>query len=315
VTRTHKPMRTVKSLWLASWPSWVLVVFAALAATRWLPEGYARAAVAAPILLMAPGSLTLGAVFSACSRPRGASFVCYAALLSVIWTVFASLALNVLGMLIAVGSTFVCLLAVSAALTAVAQARLLFERPGRGRRAAPKPETVDPDLSEAETGSAKTREAAKGSAYYGFAAVIAGAALLAGGLYAYERLPHPAPTGYTWMAWSGPRISGPVAIGSTGADLRFQITHHQQGTTTFRLSAMWLGSPPRTLAKPLTVRIGPDKTFQGMLFVPPLPDGCTYRIVVALATAPQIDPLIKHSQTWSINADVYNPTKSTKTCK
>ena len=315
MTRTQKPMRTVKSSWLTSWPWWVLAVFASLAAVRWLPEGYARAAVAAPILLMAPGSLTLGAVFSALSRPRGAAFVCYAALLSAIWTVFASLALYALGMRITADSTYVCLLAVSAALATVAQARLLFERPGRGRRAVPKPETVDPDLSEAEAGSAKTREVARGSAYYGVAAVVTGAALLTGGLYAYERLPHPAPTGYTWIAWSGPRISGPVAIGSAGADLRFQIMHHQAGTTTFRLSAMWLGSPPRTLAKPLTVRIGPDKTFQGTLFVPPLPDGCTYRIVVALATAPQIDPLIKHSQTWSINANVYDPAKSSKTCK
>ncbi len=308
-------MRKVKSLWLASWPWWLLVVFASLAAVRWLPGGYTRAAVAAPILLMAPGSLTLGAVFSAGSRPRGAAFVCSAALLSAIWTAFASLVLYALGVRITADSTYVCLLAVSAALAAVAQARLLFGRPGRGRRAAPKPEIVDPDLSEAETRSAKTREVARGSACYGVAAVVAGAALLAGGLYAYERLPHPAPTGYTWMAWTGPRISGPVAIGSSGSDLRFQIVHHQPDTTIFRLSAMWLGSPPRTLANPLTVRIGPDKTFQGILFVPPLPDGCTYRIVVALTTAPQIDPLIKQAQSWSINADVYEPGKPSKTCK
>jgi hypothetical protein len=117
------------------------------------------------------------------------------------------------------------------------------------------------------------------------------------------------------MAWTGPRISGPVAIGSAGSDLRFQIVHDQPGTAVFRLDAVWLGSPPRTLANPLTVRIGPDKTFEGTLSVPPLPDGCTYRIVVALTTTPQIDPLIKQAQSWSINADVYEPGKSSKTCK
>lgn len=308
-------MRTVKSVWLASWPWWLLVVFASIAIARWLPDGYARAAVAAPILLMAPGSLTLGAVFSPGSRPRGAAFICSAMLLSAIWTIFASLALYALGMRITVGSTYVCLLAVSAALASVAQVRIMFGRPGRGRRAAPRPETMDPDLSEAEALTANTRKAARGSAYYGLAAVVAGALLLAGGTYAYERLPHPTPAGYTWMAWTGPHISGPVALGSAGTDLHFQIVHHQPGTATFRLTAVWLGSPPRTLASPLTVRVGPDKTFQGTLFVPPLPDGCTYRIVVALTTAPATDPLVKQAQSWSINADVYERGKSSKACK
>lgn len=236
-------MRKAKSWWLSSWPWWLLVLFASLAAARWLPGGYARAAVAAPILLMVPGSLTLGAVFSAGSRPHGAAFICSAALLSTIWTIFASLALYALGMRITAGSTYACLLAASAALAAVAQARILFGRPGRGRRAAPKPETVDPDLSEAEARTVNTRKVARGSAYYGVVAVVGGAALLVGGLYAYEHLPHPPPTGYTWMAWTGPRLSGPVAIGSGGTDLRFQIVHHQRGTATFRLTAVWLGSP------------------------------------------------------------------------
>ena len=41
------------------------------------------------------------------------------------------------------------------------------------------------------------------------------------------------------------------------------------------------------------LRIGPNQTFHGTLFVPPLSNGCTYRIVVTLTTAPQIDPLTK----------------------
>ena len=244
MTRTQEPTRRVKSSWLASWPWWLLVVFASLAAARWLPGGYARAVVAVPILLMAPGSLTLGAVFSAGSRPRGAAFVCSAALLSSIWTAFASLLLYALGIRITADSTYMCLLAVSAALAAVGQARLLFGRPGRGRRAAPRPEIVDPDLSAAEAQPAKTREVARRSAYYGVAALVAGAALLAGGLYAYERLPHPAPTGYTWMAWTGPRISGPVAIGSAGTDLRFQIVHRSAGHGRLPLGRRVAGFSP-----------------------------------------------------------------------
>ena len=139
--------------------------------------------------------------------------------------------------------------------------------------------------------------------------------LLAGGLYAYDHLPHPAPAGYTWMAWTGPPIKGDIAIGSAGTKLGFQIVHHQSDTTTFKLSAAWLGSTSRPLAKPLTFSIGPNQTFRGALFVPPLPDGCTYRIVVALTAARQIDPLTKKPQTWSINADVHDPSKSSKTCK
>jgi hypothetical protein len=258
---------------------------------------------------MAPGSLTLGAVFSQFNRPRGAAFICYTALLSAIWTAFASLALYSLGVRITADSTYWCLLAASAALAVVAEGRLLFGRPGRGRRAAPKPETMDPDLSDDEARSAKTPEVVRRPAYYGMAAVVAGAGLLAGGVYAYESLPHPAPAGYTWMAWTGPQIKGPIAIGSVGTDLRFEIVHRQPDTTTFRLSAVWLGSPSRPLAKSVIFRIGPNRTFQGTLFVPPLPDGCTYRIVVTLATP----ALPKNSQTWSINADVYDPAK--KVCK
>ena len=97
VTGTRRVPPRVKSLWLSTWPLWTLLVFASLAAVRLLPWGYARAAVAAPILLIIPGSLTLGAVFNQRHRPRGLIFVCYAALLSAIWSAFASLTLYVDG--------------------------------------------------------------------------------------------------------------------------------------------------------------------------------------------------------------------------
>jgi hypothetical protein len=306
----HSALRRLKLLWLSAWPLWALVVFASLAVDRSVPEGYARAVVAAPVLLLVPGSLTLGAAFSQRRRPQGTVFVCYTVLLSVAWWAFGSLVLYVLHVLITADSTFWCLLIISTALAAVAEARLILGR-GTGRRAAVKPETLDPDLFDAEADEVETSATGKGR-YYTVIALVAGISLLAGGLYAYERLPHPASTGYTWLAWTRPPINGDIDIGPTGTTLAFRIVNHQSDTTTFQVSAAWQGRRFRPLAKPLTVRVGPDRTFRGSLFIPPLPDGCTYRVVVVLAAAQQINALTENRQTWSINADVHNPRKPLK---
>ena len=124
-----------KSWWRAAWPIWTLTAFAALALTNQLPSGVARAVLAAPILLAAPGALTIGAVLDQRWRPQGASVACLAGLLSVLWSVFASLALCVLHFLITAESTYWCLLAVCAGLAIAAQVRLLSERSDTGRRA------------------------------------------------------------------------------------------------------------------------------------------------------------------------------------
>src|ERR1039458_9711753 len=63
VIATHGALQRFKSLWLSTWPLWALLVFAVLAVVRLLPGGYGRTAASAPILLMVPGSLTLGAIF------------------------------------------------------------------------------------------------------------------------------------------------------------------------------------------------------------------------------------------------------------
>lgn len=314
MTGIHRVFDRVKSVWQSAWPLWTLVLFASLAAVPLLPESYVRVGVAAPILLIAPGSLTLGAVFSRRHRPGGAAFICYATLLSVLWSVFASLVLYVFRVLITAGSTYGCLLIVSAVLAVVAEVRLLLGQ-GRGRRAAHRLEVLDPDLPDSEADDAEKSMAASGTGYYAIVAVVAGASLLAGGFYAYGHLPHPARIGYTQVAWTGPRLRGDVAIGSAGTRLPFEIVHRQLDTTTFRLSAAWLGAHPRPLAEPLTLSIGPNRTFQGSVFVPPLPDGCTYRIVVTLTAIQQIDPLTKKPPTWSINADVHDPGKSSQKCK
>ena len=315
MTHTRRQLPWIKPLWLWTWPLCTLLAFASLAAVRLLPESYTHAAIAAPILVTVPGSLTLGAVFHQRHRPQGLVFACYAALLSVVWSAFASLILYAGGVLITANSTYWCLLAISAVLAIVAEARLLFGRPGRGRRAVGKFDVSNPDQSDANANDAEMPAAAKGSAYYSIAAIVAGVGLLAGGLYVYDHLSHPAPTGYTWIDWTGSPITGDIDVGSTGTMLTFQIVHHQSDTTNFKLSAAWLTNPSRPLAEPLTFSIGPNQTFRGSLSIPPLPNGCTYRIVIALTAARQFDPLTKKPQVWSIDADVHDPSKPSKTCR
>lgn len=301
-----------RSVWQSAWPMWALVIFGTSMATRLVHESLLRAALSAPILLLVPGSLTLGVLFGKRGRPQGVTFVCLALLLGAIWSVFASLILYGRGLSITADSTYWCLLVISAMLAMGAETRLVLERPGKGRRVATKPVLL-PDPGESD--EAETTATAKGAGYYVTLAVVAGVSLVGGALYAYDHLPHPAPAGYTYMAWTGPQIKGDIAVGSAGTNLHFQISHRQSDSTAFRLSATWLGSPSRPLAKPVSFSIGPNQTFHGTLFIPPLPDGCTYRVVVALTAPRQIDPLTKEPQTWSINVDVRDPNKSSKTCK
>lgn len=306
-------LRWAKSLWLSTWPLWALIIFASLAVVRMLPGGYSRALVAAPILLMVPGSLTLGAVFNRFRRPQGTIFVCLALLLSAVWAAFASLLLYIVGRLITADSTYWCLLAISVVLAIVAETRALLGRPGGSHRTAYEPEVLAPALAET---TVMAPVSARRTGWYHMAiAVVAGTSLLAGGLYVYERHPRPAAAGYTWMAWTGPPMKGTIAIGSAGAELGFQIVHRQPDTTAFRLTAAWLGTRSQPLAKPLTLSMGPNKTFHGTLFIPPLPDGCTYRVVIDLTAIRQVDPATKKPETWSLNTDVNDSTKTSKTCK
>lgn len=304
----------LKSVWLSAWPLWSFAMFASLAAVHLLPGNYVRALLAAPVLLLVPGALTLGAVLGSRS-PRGVVFVCYSALLGAVWSIFASLALYVDGVLITAVSTYWCLLILSALLAIAAEARLLLGRPGSGRRVAGQPDSREVDQSHTEVYDPETPAVAKRGGYQALLAVAAGATLLGAGLYTYDHLPHPAPTGYTWIAWTGPQVRDGVAVASPGTKLGFRIFHHQSDTTSFRLTAAWLGRRTRPMANSLAFSIGPGKTFQGALVVPSIPNGCTYRVVVTLTATSQVDPMNKKLQTWSINADVHDPSRSLKTCK
>jgi hypothetical protein len=315
VTAARRVLASVRPLRRPAWPVWAFLLFAGLAAVRFLPGYLTRAAVAAPILLLVPGALTLGALFNQRHRPRGWVFAGYAALLSLIWSAFASLALYVTGTLITATSTFWCLLGVCALLAAAAETRLLREPPGNGRRAVRRPDAIDPGQPGVEADDIETPAAVRKTSFYALIAVVAGASLLAGATYVYDRLPGPAPVGYTWLAWTGQPVKGAIQVSSSGTNLTFQIVHHEPDTTAFQLNAVWLGTSSQPLAAPLSFTVGPDQTFHGSLFVPPLANECTYRIVVSLTAARQIDPLTKKAQSWSINADVQGQAKSSKTCK
>jgi hypothetical protein len=315
VKNYHDLSRRFQLVWLSAWPLWVLVLLVSMAALRILPVGYVRTALTTPILLIVPGSITLGAFFGHRYRPQGMIFICYAVLLSIAWSITASLILYVCGVLITFTSTYWCLLTCSAVLAVVAEARLLLDRPGKGRRIANQHEPIDPDRSHAEANDVDTPALAKTEVWFAILAIALGVSLLGGGLYIYDHSQHPTPAGYTRIAWAGSRIDGDIAVGPAGSKLSFEIVHHQSDTATFRLSAVWLGTPSRPLAKPLTFSIGPNQVFKGSLFVPPLPDGCPYRIVLSLAATRHINPLTKKPQIWSINADVHDPSKSLETCR
>jgi hypothetical protein len=315
VNSRHGVLYRIKGLWLSAWPLWTLMVFASLAVITLLSAGYVRTAIAAPILLMAPGSLTLGAIFSKRQRPQGVTFVCYSAVLSAVWSAFASLALYVLHVLITAATTYWCLLTVSLVLAIAGETRLVLARQGPGTRVARRPEAVDSDLSQDETDEAEEPASVGSSVIYTLVAIVAGISLLAGGLYAYDHLPRPAPVGYTYMAWTDPaQFADDISIGPAGSELHFQIVHHQSDTTTFQLSAELLGTPSQPLASPATMNLGPNQTFQGVLFVPSPPNGCTFRLVVTITAPGQIDSLTKKPQTWSINADIRDSTKSARKC-
>jgi len=301
-----------KSIWLVGWPTFALLALLAVAAAPLLPGGYLRAAVALPIWLTVPGFLTLGAVFHEHRRPRGVVLMSLALLLSAIWCVFVSLLLYAVGLLITAHATYFSLLVISAVLAAVAQVRLWLAEPGGGRRAySSESDGRDTYRLEADGEHLQTL---RPRSFYIVAAVVAGMFLLGGGLFVYDHLPHPSPVGYTAIAWTDQRVTQTIAVSPGGANLHLQIIHHETYNTTFVLSADWLGKTLRPLSRPLSFRMGPDQTYGATLYVPPLPNGCTYRIVVTLSAPDQPDFQTKKVETWSINADVHDPTKSQKKC-
>ena len=283
----------VRYRWSDAWPLYLLAVFAALALTAAVPGGPARAALAVPVLLGVPGALTLGAV----QARRGVDAVAFGALavvLSALWLAFAALILSVFQVRISGASVYACLLLVCCVLAAGARRQL--------RRLA-----ADEDAMPATRGQAdmlgvppEIGAGPKRGAWYAVGGLLAGAALLGGGALAYASAPHQAPAGYTWLAWSGPKADGLIAVGAHGIRLPFEINHQEPGTAGYLLTASWTGGgQAHPLAAPRTLRIGGDKTVWAALSIPRPPGACAYRVVVTLQELGTA-----HPRSWSINAGV-----------
>jgi hypothetical protein len=283
----------VRYAWSDAWPCYLLAAFAALAFTAVVPGGPARALLAVPVLLGVPGALTLGA-----ARARrgvdATAFGALAVMLSALWLAFATLILTVFKVRISGVSVYACLLAVCCVLAAAAQRRLRSRAAGEDA-ALPARAPADVLCVPDETGASPQR-----GAWYAVGAVLAGAALLGGGVLAYASAPHPAPVGYTWLAWAGPQVNGVIAVGARGIALPFEITREQPGATEYRLTASWTGGgTAHALAAPRTLRIGGDKIVRATLSIPQPPGACAYRVVVTLTELGTTRP-----RSWSINAGV-----------
>ena len=279
--------------WPDAWPWYLLAAFAALALTAVLPGGPARAILTVPVLLGVPGALTLGAA-QARRSVDAVAFCALAVMLSVLWLAFATLLLTVFQVRISGVSVYVCLLIVCCVLAAVAWQQLRRRAADEGTLHAGR-EPADVLCVPDEIGASPKR-----GAWYAVGGVLAGAALLGGGALAYVHAPHQPPAGYTWLAWSGAKANGVIAVGAHGIALPFEITHVDPGTTEYRLTADWTGGGhAHALAAPRTLRVAGVKTVAATLSIPQPPGACAYRVVVTLTELGTARP-----RSWSINAGV-----------
>ena len=297
--------RRLRYSWSDAWPWYLLAAFAALALTAVVPGGPARAILAVPVLLGVPGALTLGAV----QARRGVDAVAFgglALMLGALWLAFAALILTTLQVQINGVSVYACLLVVCCGLAAGARRQL--RRRAAGEDAAPAwGERADVLCVPDETGASPKR-----GAWYAAGSVLAGAALLGGGALAYTSAQHPAPAGYTWLAWSDNRADSVITVGADGITLPFEVTRQEPGPAAYRVTASWTGDgQAHALAAPQTLRVGGDKTVTAALSIPQPPGACAYRVVVTLTELGTA-----HPQSRSINVSVrpYPGTGGTAGC-
>lgn len=291
-SRLYQGLR-LRGRWPDAWPWYLLAAFAALALTAVVPGGPARAILAVPVLLGVPGALTLGAA-QARRSVDAVAFCSLAVMLSALWLAFATLVLTVFQVRISGDSVYICLLLVCCVLAAVASQQLRRRPADEGTVQAWR-EPADVLCVPDEIGASPKR-----GAWHAVGGVLAGAVLLGGGALAYVNAPHQPPAGYTWLAWSGAKASGVIAVGARGIALPFEITHEDPGTTEYRLTASWAGGgQAHALAAPRTLRVAGVKTVAATLSIPPPPGACAYHVVVTLTELGTARP-----RSWSINAGV-----------
>lgn len=319
MSRERLSRLTAGSLWLRVWPAWTDALFLLLALVRLLPGGYLRAVLALPIVLMVPGSLTLGAVFGRYRKPEAPVLVACAVLLGVIWLVVVPLAMYAIGVKITAVHTFWGLFAAATVAAIIAQARILFEpeptgQQGRAAAAAPGEAAAAPgEAAASDDDGIQAGTQQRRAAYYSASAIVIGLSILAASVYTWDHIGHPAPVGYTAIAWTGVRDNGIVAIGRGGKDLTFEIVHRQPGVGAYSLEAAFMGQPSRPIAGPLRIKVAPDKTLTGRLHVPSFNSGCTYRLIVTLTG---LQPISAHAKasSWSINLNVYGLNQPQRGC-
>lgn len=312
MTNTRYSRAKIFAAWRYAWPFWVLVPLFVLPVANFIHIEYVRTLIVAPVLLLVPGSLTIGVLFEADRRPRGATFTCCSALLGVAWFGFTSLILYVSKFLITAVSTYWCLLVVSVLLALIVQARMLRDNPALNQRVELETDDDGSDFDSVDPDKGTWHQRA---GYQVPIALIAGLSLLGGAVYALDHVSSSNPDNFTWIAWTGPKPTQVLNIGSSGRNLPFEIVHHQQGETEFKLNAEWAGNSSRPLAGPLSLTLGPDQTLRGNVFIPSPATGCVYRIVVALTAVHQIDQFTKSPESWTINIDVRNPAKTADDCQ
>jgi hypothetical protein len=117
-------------------------------------------------------------------------------------------------------------------------------------------------------------------------AVSGAVALVVGGTatFAYVRMPHPPPPGFTSVALGGwaAGIDHPVAIPARGLRVPLRVSSAGEPETIAPLAVL-VGDRPAGAPRPL--RIAADATSAIEVLIPAPPDGCLHRIQISVGTA------------------------------
>jgi hypothetical protein len=117
-------------------------------------------------------------------------------------------------------------------------------------------------------------------------AVPGALAVLVGGgaVVAYQRLPRPAPPGYTSVALNGwaADIRRPVTFPARGLQVPIRVSSMGEPASTVPLR-VWVGDRAAGAARPMPIAANSTRSVQ--VYVPAPPDGCLHRIEISMGPA------------------------------